>query len=281
MNVRVSPLLFAVVVSGSLPACMPQFRAERPVSLTGELAAGTPLEVYTQNGHVSVSVDPGVMGMVVDGIIVGAGKSESEARMRAESIRVDVVVRDGKTVVQPVYPNGDRRSSEGCSFVIRVQSLADVLIDSSNGAIDLNGGMGAARLDTSNGAVRVHGYSGSLEVDSSNGALVIEDVDGDVDADTSNGSIVVRNGGDLTHALALSSSNGDVTIELAGGATGTLHAETSNGLVSLEGINMVGSSGSASGNVCDVDFGQPGPRHHVSTSNGSVSVRVRVIATKR
>lgn len=270
MNARFHLAALALVV---LPACGPAHRADHESAMTAEFAIGSALEVVTENGDVAVVVDPGVSGLTIEAVAHGTGDSDLEARSRAESIRIDVAVREGRTVIRPQYPNDERRSNEGCSFKVRVAASSDIFVDTSNGALELSGSTGAARLETSNGSVHVRAHRGPLEVDSSNGGLVLEDVEGEVAAETSNGSIVLRTNGDLSHPVRLSSSNGDLAIDVLQPPSGTLRAETSNGSITVTGME-VGIHGGDERRARDIDFGRPGPRHVVSTSNGSIRVHV-------
>lgn len=270
MNARFA---LAALALAALPACGPTHRADHESALTAEFAIGSALEVVTENGDVSVVVDPGVSGLTIEAVAHGAGDTDGEAKSRAEAIRVDVAVRDGRTVIRPQYPNDERRSNEGCSFKVRVAASSDIFVDTSNGAVELSGSTGSARLETSNGSVHVTAHRGPLEVDSSNGGLVLEDVEGEVAAETSNGSIVLRTYGDLSQPVRLSSSNGDLTIDVAQPPSGTLRAETSNGSISVTGMQL-GTLGGDDRRARDIDFGRPGPRHVVSTSNGSVRIHV-------
>lgn len=270
MNARTASL---ALLLGLLPACGPMHRADHESALTAEFALGSPLEVFTENGDVSVIVDPAIGALAVEAVAHGSGDSATEAKSRAEAIRIDVAVRDGRTVIRPVYPNDERRSGEGCSFKVRVAASSDIFVDSSNGELELVGSTGSARLETSNGAVHVRGHRGPLDVESSNGGLVLEDVEGEVIAETSNGSIALHAHGDLSQPVRLSSSNGDLTIHVAVPPAGMLRAETSNGTISVTGMEF-SFTGDYESRARDVDFRRPGPRHVASTSNGSIRVQV-------
>lgn len=270
MNARLAVAGLALVL---LPACGITHRANFDLALSSDFVVGAPLEVVTENGDVEIVIDPGVAGLTIEATTHGAGDSEAEARARAEAIKVDVAVRDGRTVVRPVYPQDERRMNEGCSFKVRVAASSDIYADTSNGDVELMGSTGSARLETSNGSVHVTSHQGPLEVDSSNGGLVLEDVEGEINAETSNGSIVLRTNGDLSQPVRMSSSNGDLTIDVEQSPAGTLRAETSNGSIEVRGLALVPESG-VDRRTRDIDFGRPGPHHVASTSNGSIRVHV-------
>jgi len=79
------------------------------------------------------------------------------------------------------------------------------------------------RVDTSNGAIKLQGTKGDVVVRTSNGKIFMEDILGNVEAKTSNGKIEIKN---VKGVVEAETSNGSINIT---GASGIVKAETSNG----------------------------------------------------
>jgi hypothetical protein len=188
------------------------------------------LSVETRNGSVSVMAEPARSDVAIEAKITCTGATEAEAarRLAATSIRID---RDtsGTLVIQPVFPQ-PAAGGDGASLTIRLPDAQPVTIDTSNGAVHVEGLQGRLVADTSNGGVRVVGHTGDVEVDTSNGAIVLENVVGTVRADTSNGAITATG---LAGACTLDSSNGSIDVRLAEASPGPVTLMTSNGSIRL------------------------------------------------
>jgi DUF4097 and DUF4098 domain-containing protein YvlB len=117
-------------------------------------------------------------------------------------------------------------------------------------------GTADAHVETSNGAVRVERVRGDLDLTTSNGKVVVEGFAGDVGARTSNGAIAVDGG---KGALRLETSNGRIEIS---NVEAIVDAKTSNGAIVFSGRPLDGA-------------------HHLSSSNGRISVRVPGTASIR
>ncbi len=282
---------FWLILLAPFLGCTALHRAQTTFELTAEHVADAPIFVESSNGGVEVRVEPSLAHIEVTGTVTATAPAQDEAQARLDEIEVVAVRRDDGTLdVHAHFPEG-RRSSEGCSFVVRTPSARGVTIRTSNGRITLDGTAGSADVKTSNGTVTVRGHRGDARIGTSNGAVTVEDAAGAVDVDTSNGSIhvdsvpgpaVVRTsngrieftaGPDYAEALDLRTSNGSITVRLPGSPRARLETSTSNGSVVV----------TDDGGACQVDgsrtsktvvVGGGAAPSSIRTSNGSIRILV-------
>ncbi len=182
----------------------------------------------------------------------------------------------GVLEVSAKAPEGGWRNSEGCDFEIAVPDAAGVDLSTGNGAIEIEGLSGAAKLETSNGRITIKGHSGSVEARTSNGRIEATDVGGPVNARTSNGSVTVRLAAASEGPATIQTSNGAVTLELSAAFRGDLDAHTSNGSIHVpssppDGVRKFSSR--VDRNSAHLAIGDNGPASSVQTSNGSVTIK--------
>ncbi len=247
--------------------------------------AGKPIDVQSRNGAVSVVSDPSATDVSIEAVVY----SKDQSRLEAINVKAE---RDGEGTLRVgvEWPGGKPKSNEGCSFKIRVPDARGVNINTSNGAVTLEGLDGDAVADTSNGSIRVERQGGSLRADTSNGKITVVGVAGNVVADTSNGSVSIE---DVAGSVTADSSNGRVSITLAPSSPGPVTIDTSNGSVEVicgpafaGDVTMDTSNGSITLTEADgtahkgkgrlnATIGAGGAKSVVSTSNGSIQFRIR------
>lgn len=280
---RISPaamatLTLAAGMAGCSASCTPLDTGTQAIKAAAP--SGGLLEVDTDNGSVSIA-RADVAELEIDATIRADGQD------RLEATRIVAEPRpDGGVHVFVVWPDGKRRSNEGCSLQIRTPDAAGLDVDTSNGRITIAGLAGPARLDTSNGSISITDHRGDVFADTSNGRVEAHRIVGNVHADTSNGSIHLEamagevvadtSNASITLVLAdgapgpfnLDTSNGSVRVTMPAGFGGTVDASTSNGSVRVTGARTLDSGRS----WAKATFGEGGPRSVIRTSNGSVQV---------
>lgn len=247
----------------------------------------TRLRVESANGGVRVE-----SGQVEEVQIVAEVKAQTQERADSTQISADRT-DDGTLVVGVLWPDGQRLSSEGCSFRITLPSSDGADVRTSNGGIVLVGLSGPVFAQTSNGSIELQRHNGDGELRTSNGRIAATDVLGVVSAGTSNGRIELRrvlgpvaaetsNGGvtvellpESTGPARLSASNGPIDLVVGPSFAGELDARTSNGSVHMN----LGSSGAAVSSSGKHDararFAGDGEMSRLTTSNGSITVSSR------
>ena len=189
--------------------------------------------------------------------------TDDEVRIQATLRGIDridyEVSRDGNTItVLAEIDQGWFISNVGVDITITTPVNTDVELETSNGAIELNGIEGTGTLRTSNGEI------------------VLENVKGDFEGRTSNGKIEVDT---LEGTAFLMTSNGGLDLQEV---IGEVDAETSNGGISYSGDMIPGGDNrliTSNGNV-DVELmGTPGIKLDASTNNGDVTSELPITAT--
>ena len=219
--------------------------------------------------------------------------TDDEVRIQATLRGVDridyEVSRDGNTItVVAEIDQGWFISNVGVDITITAPVNTNVELETSNGAIELNGIESAGTLRTSNGKIVLENVKGDfegrtsngrIEVDTlegtaflrtSNGGLDLQEVIGEVDAETSNGGISYSGdmipGGDNR----LITSNGNVDVELLGTPSIKLDASTSNGDVTSE-LPITATTTSDDHLVGIIGDGEADL--YIESSNGDVTIR--------
>lgn len=215
----------------------------------------------------------------------------TQERLQATRIVVERDAQNG-LLIRAAWPEGARKSREGCSLEVRIPDARDVRLQTSNGALQIRQLTGQADLHTSNGKIEVQAHEGPLIAQTSNGSVSASAVRGAMDVQTSNGKITVA---DATSSVKARTSNGAIHLTLAHESPGPITARTSNGSITLDlgeafagELELQTSNGSL--NVAEIPgaqvtsknrkharlvMGNAGPPSAATTSNGSIHVRPR------
>ncbi len=244
-----------------------------------------PIHVTTVNGKISV-----IQAAREDVSIEARVRATSPERLEQTAVTPQRA-SDGTLTVAVSWPDGKRRSREGCDLAIQtpdarglqlrssngsitVQNLRGMAYaKTSNGSITVNGQQGAVDAKTSNGKIKVEGAQGSAKLESSNGSITARGIAGAVDAVTSNGSVEVALGSGSSGPIQVRSSNGSVNVSV-GGLQGELQLKTSNGKLKF-GEGLPGRVVERSKKSALLQFGvEASPASStLRTSNGSITVR--------
>lgn len=207
--------------------------------------------------------------------------SDDQARKLMSQIKIDVVPGPSGLRIDTRMPKRGEGGfltdllsgggvSLGVSYKVHVPRQAALAIVNSNGAVQVAGTQGNARLETSNGGLTVQEVAGELTLKTSNGHISVARSEGAVKAETSNGAIDAELTLYSGHELSFETSNGGVSIRLPRGARFTVDAETSNGSVQSDFPVDGGKPGKHSLKGA-VNGG--GPALHIRTSNGGIRIR--------
>ena len=115
---------------------------------------------------------------------------------------------NGTLRVSVDWPDGGRRSREGASLLIEIPDVSALVLESDNGAIEVEGLTGTTDATTSNGSIDVRDHEGAADLTTSNGAITVRSLVGAVEARSSNGRIDLIAVGTPLEAVT---SNGTVT----------------------------------------------------------------------
>ncbi len=244
---------------------------------------GTPLRVVSSNG--SISVRRGDQDLVLIRADLKATTPERLAAAQVTAERLD----DGTLLISVAWPDGERKSREGCDFLILLPEASQVELRTANGAIEVEGMSGQAVLTTSNGSIWAVRHDGAVSAETRNGAVRIDGAAGPVLARTSNGEVEVRG---AAAGVDAETSNGAVSIALTDDSPGPVRVRTSNGRVELRlgpgfhgelalrtsngGLDVGGLRGaevlSMDAKAARLKIGEGGVPSSVQTSNGRIRV---------
>ncbi len=284
-----------LLVSSFVPGCagmnLRSVREDRLLHTDAPTTGG--LVVRTSNGSVSIERDPARADVEIAATVTASAPTEVEAQARLKQIQVVVAKTTAQGLEISVQFPDERRSNEGCSFVIKVPSANGVNVDTGNGSVVLksldgnaivrtsNGGVsvsdqgGTVDIDTSNGEIKVEGAGAAIHAVTSNGGITIVDSMARVEADTSNGEVSLRVK-DATAGFTISTSNGGVTLSLPRLMNGTVRGTTSNGrlltqaLVSTNPIRLTDNT--RDGGRFELVIGAGGSESTLDTSNGNITL---------
>jgi DUF4097 and DUF4098 domain-containing protein YvlB len=267
-------VFFCAAILVATPGCNnPLFAGEKAKfkeTRTNHIAHATDqaLDVRAVNGSIQVWRQDRK-----DVKIVAHVKATTDERLKATEV-VAVRADDGKLMVSAKWPDNERKSSEGCSFEIRMPDADGLVLKSSNGRLRVEGFDGAAHLRTSNGGIEIIKHVGPIDVRTSNGGIVARDIKGEVKTKTSNGAITIQQTKDSSAPVYAESSNGAITLELGEAFVGELDLKTSNSKINTKGLpeSRLISSGK---NHITLQFGDSDQKSRVKTSNGAITVSVR------
>jgi hypothetical protein len=233
----------------------PQQKAE--FRWSGKLSAGQTLEVKGING--GIRVEPG------DSPAVGIEALRKGRRNDPNEVKIVVLEHAGGITVCSVYPAADGRANEcaagdggrlssknndvSVEYRIRVPRSAALKLTTVNGGIDAIGFAGDVSAETVNGGIDL----------ATEGAARAETVNGGIDA-----KMGVRFGDTRFETV-----NGGIELTLPAAAAAELDASCVNGSISSD---FAVSGGSKTRRSLRGTIGGGGPKLHLETVNGSISV---------
>jgi DUF4097 and DUF4098 domain-containing protein YvlB len=187
-----------------------------------EYAARDNLVIRSDAGSIQVTAAD-VSGIEVEMVKTGWGANETEAREKAEAIKVEAA-ETGSTLTLTYNMPGDRvrsadSSNQSVDFIIKVPQETAVSLHTHFGSIELEGTVGDADLETEFGG---------------NGVIVV-DLVGSLDVTNAYADIEARNVDAGDGHIVLNTSFGSITTD--GLAAGRIDLETNNGDLHTIGLD--------------------------------------------
>lgn len=207
-----------------------QVRAERDLTLHVPWDRFDALAVRSSNGGIDVSTGDGDVASI-SGTLAVAGATREEAEARLARLDVSAAADPAaptRLLVEFRVPDDLRSANPSAKLVIKVPQAVPTDVQTTNGAIVVQGMSGLVRLRTSNGSLTARGIDGPVNAQTSNGAVIVADTRGDVEAVTSNGRIEAVG---VSGACKAQTSNGAITIRATGGG---VRAVSSNGAINVD-----------------------------------------------
>lgn len=251
-----------------LVQCTPPWSpAKFKKTVTAEAAHldGSALHVETANGSIDIARGQGPSVEVSANV-----RATTQERLDAVALRTERQP-DSSLRIWLEWPSGKLESNEGASLTVRVPTAAAIHAESSNGRIRVTGAGSSADLRTANGAIELDAIDGDVRARTSNGRIAAHGVKGKAELVTSNGSIELSLDATAASPFQASTQNGSVSVDVGTAFRGEISASTSNGSIRIHD----GKTETSAKHLLSRNIGTGGEKSHISTSNGSVSVRVR------
>ena len=230
------------------------------IDKTFDVRPGARFALDNVNGHVNVT------SWDQPRIRVHAVKTVSRAddpKGALDALRVEITPRDGGLSVHTVYPS---HGSVGIlDFLAGNWSDAKVEYD-----VTVPRSM-SLDVETTNGAIEVNGVSGLLKIETTNGHIRLDRCAGNVDASTTNGRVTAELlSVDRTRPNRLSTTNGKIVLTVPSSLAAEIDASTTNGSIDSELAVTTHSIGrhSLRGTI-----NGGGAELKLRTTNGSIEIR--------
>jgi hypothetical protein len=189
---------------------------------TYDVTTGTRFQILNRDGSIEIS------GWSQDRIKIHAVK---KTRWGGKLENVTIEVSPGADFrVETIHLVRNPKVSVSYDIKVPIKGILKS-VQTSNGAVDLEGTRGDTEVSTSNGTIEIEGSQGNIDASTSNGSIEIEEVKGYVSARTSNGSISVE---ETTGIVALETSNGTIDAEVREVTEKGTRMRTSNGAIKVE-----------------------------------------------
>lgn len=270
-------LVLLLVALSAAPAAAETITEE--IHHTYELAAGGTVDLSNVNGEVTVEAwDRDEVELHVEKKVKARGRDTAEEAMRA--FRVEIEATGDRVRVETRKPRGDdgvlgwifgSNVQYSADYRVKVPRRTDLVAESVNGAVRVDGVDGDVDAETVNGRVTLTGVSGRVSASTVNGGLTVRDARGAVSARSVNGSmevelVEVAPGEDMR----FSTTNGSVRLSLPADVRTHLEARTTNG--GLHTDFPVEVRGRNSKRV-DADLNGGGSGHlEIHTTNGGIRI---------
>ncbi len=223
------------------------------------------------------------------------GPSQAEADDDLNNIEVDFEQSAGKIAIHVSSRNPKPFVNRGAAIEVQIPEGSTLDLHTTNGKVSTvgllgdtlathfewrhsnPGARGTLDLETSNGTISVEGGVGKLNAKSSNGAIDIASDDAVLDAHTTNGRIGFR-GKLIAGDHVLSTSNGSIVVKLPDGAAFKLEARTSNGRITTDFAGESEPSAKKKKSTKSQLSGTFGARQtsaflNLHTSNGNIEIK--------
>ena len=226
------------------------------------------LRVQTNDARIEVH---GVSGntlsarVIAEGWRIGPGEVSVTAQQTGDSVFLQV-----KTPDRHIHFNFGSRSLR---IEVSVPQSTSLDLPSSDGALQVSGVKGEARLVTSDGSIRVDNFEGTLRAHTSDGSIEVGGRFELLDLNSSDGHVNadVWKGSHMNGDWNVRTSDGSITLRLPADLAASIDAWTSDGRIDLQ--LPVEITGHVEKNRVRGKLRGGGPTLQVHTSDGSITLR--------
>ncbi len=185
---------------------------------------------FSDNGYLSVD---NVNGSIS---ISSWNKNQVEVeiveRRRGDyEVEIDFSFSKNRLRINTNIPRGSFRRSALVNYRIKVPEKIEIMAETTNGGVELEGIIGDIEAQSTNGKVTIYDVDGDVDASTTNGNLEIEDVTGSIDASTTNQSITIR--GADSEDISATTTNGSIRADFDLKDNGYYRMRTTNGSITL------------------------------------------------
>ena len=216
------PLAAALSLTAACDLALSGAREEATETVTRSYPlgpAGT-LDIATTNGRIEVVAGSGSTVEVKAVKVAKAATREGAAELLKKlQIKEEVTADLVKLRAERAGGNGPSLHGWGTSAEIRytvtVPAGTKVILNTTNGEIEVSNVTAAAHMETVNGEIHARGLGGDVKASTVNGGVDISlaAVTGDVNVETTNGGVTVRLPADAKALLLGRTTNGGLNVE--------------------------------------------------------------------
>jgi DUF4097 and DUF4098 domain-containing protein YvlB len=241
--------------------------ATETVNRSFPLSPGGTLDIATTNGRIEVVGGSGSTVEVKAVKVAKAATKEGAAELLKKlQIKEEVTADLVKLRAERNRGTGASLTGWGTSaevrYYVKVPANTKVILNTTNGEIEVENVTASAQMETVNGQINGRGLGGDVKASTVNGGvdIALAAVTGDVNVETTNGGVTVRLPGDAKALLLGRTTNGGLSVEglqveeversrrrlearLNGGGR-RIEAETTNGGLPFTAGKAVGRLGS-------------------------------------
>lgn len=229
------------------------------------------LEIDSQNGKVEVvGWDRDYVEIKVERSIRVADENLKEEYL--EKTRPVINAVDGKlTVIVPRLSQTNEFRGQATTIYLSVPSetVEDITVNTSNGAMVFKSLNASIRGRSSNGGLELISVSGSITLETSNSPIFVEECDGVLELRSTNGAFEAKG---ISGNLIIETSNAPIAIKEG---TLSVSANSTNGAITVTESTLLGDNNSLETSnakiVCDAILPDFGVLELLST-NGSISI---------
>jgi len=160
--------------------------------------------------------------------------SVNNRRRRSDEIELDVIKRNGKLMIEVIYPENrwyKRSYPYTVNLLITIPEKSDLDVESMNGRVEIFNVSGEINAESMNDEVLLENVKGEIRAESMNSLVTLMNVSGKVDCESMNRGVRIENSQCL-HINA-ESMNGKVYVETTIEPQGNYNCESINGDVIL------------------------------------------------
>ncbi len=267
-------VLLTLLLGGCIIICdscdmTPPHKAERTVTVSGDMATDKMLSAQTNNGNIKVQGQESA-GCEVTAHITARGNTEQEAQEIADGVEVALVPSEQGLKIDIKKPESELSKHIDVSLDIKMPGQNRLDLITSNGNINIGDISRGITLHTSNGNVTLNHTAGPIAAYTSNGNVDCRDVGKDFQARTSNGNVnvIFSESAEGASRIDIETSNGSIRVTPPKSFSATVDATTSNGKIT-SGITI---QGSVSKNSLHGTVGSGEGTCRLRTSNGSIHI---------